>query len=81
MKPIHLVRYGVPAVIALAGVITIIVGSSSVATAGGIALIGVAVLVYGIGILARLSVSSQRDRDREQRARDEFSRTGHWSEQ
>ncbi len=79
MKPIHVVRYGVPAVIALAGVITIIVGSSSVATAGGIALIGVAVL--GIGILARLSVSSQRQRDREQRARDEFSRTGHWSEQ
>ena len=46
---------------------SIVVGSSSVATAAGIALIGVAVLVYGIGILARLSVSSHRDRDREQR--------------
>ncbi len=80
MKAIHLVRYGIPSGIALAGVITIVVGSSSVATAAGIALIGVAVLVYGIGIMARLSVSSQHERDREQDAREEFSRTGRWPE-
>lgn len=80
MKAIHLVRYGVPAGIALACVITIVAGSSSVATAAGIALIGAAALVYGIGILARLSVSSQHERDREQFAREEFSRTGRWSE-
>jgi hypothetical protein len=80
VKAIHLVRYGVPAGIALAGVITIVAGSSSVATAAGIALIGAAVLVYEIGILARLSVSSQHERDREQFAREEFSRTGRWSE-
>lgn len=81
MKPIHIIRYGVPALIALAGVVVIVVGSGTVATAAGIALIGVAVLVFGINFLARLTVSSQDEREREQRAREEFSRTGRWPSQ
>jgi ABC-type transport system involved in cytochrome bd biosynthesis fused ATPase/permease subunit len=78
VRPIHLVRYGLPVLIAVAGIITIVAGTGSVAVAAGVALIGVAVLVIIINFLARLTVSSQDEREREARARDEFSRTGRW---
>jgi hypothetical protein len=71
MKPIWLVRYGLPVAIATAGVVVIIVGSGrGVSAAAGITLIGVALLVLLVNWFARLSISSQDDRDEEQRARE-----------
>jgi hypothetical protein len=79
VKPIHLIRYGLPVAIALAGLIVLIVGSGhGVSVAAGIALIGVALLVVLVNLLARLSISSQDDREREQRARERFAREGRW---
>jgi len=78
LKPVYLIRYGLPGLILLAGVIVIAVGSGSIATAAGIVLIGVSALVFAVNVLARLAISSQDDREREQQARDEFSWTGHW---
>jgi hypothetical protein len=78
MKPVYLIRYGLPGLILLAGVIVIAVGSGNIATAAGIVLIGVSALVFAVNVLARLAISSQDDREREQQARDEFSWTGRW---
>lgn len=79
MRPIYLIRYGLPAAIAAAGIVVLIVGSEDgVWDAAGIVLIGVALLVLLVNVLARLTISSQEDRDREQRARERFSRDGHW---
>jgi hypothetical protein len=77
-RPIHLIRYGLPAAILLAGVIVILAGTGGVASAAGSFLIGVAVMVYLVNVLARLAIASQRDRDTEQQARDEFARSGRW---
>lgn len=77
-QPIHLIRYGVPGAILLAGVLLIVVGSGPIAAAAGIVLIGSSFLVYLVDVLARLAIASQLDRDQEQRARDRFARTGRW---
>jgi hypothetical protein len=79
VRPIYLVRYGLPAAIALAGVVVLIIGAGQgISAAAGITLIGVAFLVGLVNLLARLAISSQDDREREERARDRFSREGRW---
>lgn len=71
-------RYVLPAVIAAVGVVLTVVGGSDAMIGLGTALIGVALLVVLLNFFMRLSVESNRDRDREERARAYFSRHGHW---
>jgi hypothetical protein len=72
VRPIHLIRYGLPAAIAIAGIVVLIVGSADpFAVAAGFTLIGVALLVMLVDVFARLAISSQDDREREERAREE----------
>lgn len=79
MNPIYLIRYALPGAIALAGIVVVIVGSGGgISAAAGFTLIGVALLVLLVNLLARLAISSQDDREREERARERFSREGHW---
>jgi hypothetical protein len=63
-----LVRYGLPAAIFVVGV-GLIASGGDAAVGAGIVLIGVAVLVLLANLLFRLSVASQRDREREERRR------------
>jgi hypothetical protein len=77
MRPVLLVRYGVPLLLAIAGVVLLVIGGDAPVGAG-ITLIGVGVIVLGWNAFARLSISSQDDREREEAAREEFSRTGRW---
>jgi hypothetical protein len=73
------VRHGIPALIAVVGVIGIILGHGTKGAAGaGVVLLGVALMVWLLGWLFRLSLSSNRDRDREEEARDYYSKHGHW---
>jgi hypothetical protein len=65
---LSLVRYGLPAAIAVAGVILIATGGDA-AVGAGIVLLGVSVLVLLANVLFRLAVQSQRDRDREEERR------------
>jgi uncharacterized membrane protein YhiD involved in acid resistance len=76
---VKLVRYGLPALIAAAGVVFLVAGSGGAATAFGIVLIGIALLVLLANLFARLSISSEDDREQERRARDRYTRTGRWS--
>jgi hypothetical protein len=78
MRPVYLIRYGLPGLILLAGIVVIAVGTGDIAAAAGIVLIGVSALVFAVNVLARLAISSRNDREREQEARDEFSWTGQW---
>jgi hypothetical protein len=73
-----LVRVGLPVGVAVAGIVLIAAGSDADATGMGVVLIGVAGLVVLANVLVRLSISSQEDRVREQRARRRFTRTGRW---
>jgi len=75
MAPV--VRYGLPALILAAGIVCLVIGGDALVGAG-IVLIGVAALVAIFGAFARLSLASQDDREREEAAREHFSRTGRW---
>jgi drug/metabolite transporter (DMT)-like permease len=63
-----LVRYVLPALIAVAGVILIASGGDS-AVGAGIVLVGVAGLVVLANVFMRLSLQSERDRAREEARR------------
>jgi hypothetical protein len=63
-----LVRYVLPAAIAVAGVILIVIGGDS-AVGAGIVLVGVAGLVVLANLFVRLSLDSERDRAREAKRR------------
>jgi hypothetical protein len=75
---LNAVRYWLPAVIAAAGVIVALVGSSSALDALGASLVGAALVVLLINLFIRLSIQSNRDREREDRARTFFDEHGRW---
>jgi hypothetical protein len=76
----HAVRYGIPLVLVLAGVIVS-------ATAGGVGLAagalffsaGTAVLL--LNVLYRIGVEGDKERDTEQEARDFFDQHGRWPDE
>jgi protein-S-isoprenylcysteine O-methyltransferase Ste14 len=82
-------RLWLPLLIAAFGIVLIVVGhgsysnlvnTHSLESATGVSLVIVAVMVWMINWLYRLGVSSNEERDDEERARDYFDRTGHWPE-
>ncbi len=73
-RRLTVVRVGLPAAAALAGVLLLLVGPATV----GAIVIGAAVVGVITDVFARLTIESGDDRDREQRAREEFARTGRW---
>jgi hypothetical protein len=76
-----LVRVGLPAAIAAAGVVLIIAGNGENAHGAGVALIGCAVLVVMFNFFLRLGLRDRRDREREEQAREHFDRTGRWPDE
>jgi hypothetical protein len=76
-----LVRVGLPAAITAAGVVLLLVGTGENAQGAGIALIGCAVLVVMANLFLRLGIRDQRDREREEEAREHLDRTGRWPDE
>jgi protein-S-isoprenylcysteine O-methyltransferase Ste14 len=85
----QVMRVWLPGGIALAGIVLIAIGhgayskstsSHSLESATGVALLIVAVIVWMINWMYRLSVRSNIEREEEERARDYFERTGRWPE-
>lgn len=83
-------RVWLPLAIALAGVVLIVIGrgsysdladTRSLESAAGVSLLLVALIVWMLNWMYRLSVRSNQDREREERARDEFDRTGRWPDE
>jgi hypothetical protein len=70
-----LVRVALPAAMALAGLVLIVIGGD-VALGTGIVLLGSALLVVMANAMMRLSLQSEREREEEQRRRDE----GRWDD-
>jgi hypothetical protein len=72
-----LLRVGLPVAIAFAGIILIALGGDSRIGLGA-ALLVISLLVFLTDVLARLAISSQNDRAREEAARERFRATGRW---
>jgi drug/metabolite transporter (DMT)-like permease len=76
-------RWGVPLAMAGAGIAAIVVehGRDDSTSAAGVALIIGAVIVWMINWMFRMSVQSNRDRDREEEARRYFDLHGRWPDE
>ena len=74
-------RVWLPLTIAVAGVVLIVAGharASSPVAAAGVALLIVALIVWLLNLLFRMSVQSNLDREREEAARRYFDEHGRW---
>lgn len=72
------VRYGLPAVIALAGLIVLILNPSIGGLEAFAMGIGVAASILLLNVLYRIGVSGDRERDEEEEARAYFDAHGRW---
>ena len=77
-------RVLLPLAIAAAGVVLVILGgagTNSVLAGAGVALVLAAVVVWMINWMYRMSVESNREREREEEAREYFGRHGRWPDE
>lgn len=80
MKPLTLIRLGLPALLAALGLGLIAFGGESAAGAG-VVITGSAALVLLANAMLRFSLGETRDRDREQEAREFYGEHGHWPDE
>ena len=73
------VRYGIPAAIAVGGIVACVIGGN--AAGAGVVLLGSAFMVLLINVLFRMSVVSNHERDAEEQAREAFDRSGRWPDE
>jgi hypothetical protein len=79
---LSLTRIWLPLVIALVGVVAIVVGGGRTSLAAtGVGLLIIALIVWMINWMFRLSVESNQDREREEAAREYFDIHGRWPDE
>jgi hypothetical protein len=72
-------RLWLPLTIAVIGAAAIAIGRGHTVIAGaGVVLLGIGLIVWMINWLFRMSIASNKDRDREEAAREYFDRHGRW---
>lgn len=77
-----LTRVFLPLSLAVIGVLAIIAGHAKTPLAGaGVVLLGVAVMVWLLNLMFRLSVESNAEREVEERAREYFDAHGRWPDE
>ncbi len=83
-------RVWLPLIIVVAGIALIVIGHGSYSTlanthslesAAGVCLLLVALIVWMLNWMYRLSIRSNEEREDEERARDYFARTGRWPDE
>ena len=72
------VRYGIPAVLVLAGLVCLFAAPGNLAAEGWALFTGAGVAVLLLNMLFRIGAEGDKDRDREQEARDYFTEHGRW---
>jgi hypothetical protein len=81
MGPLTLnaVRYGIPLVLLIAGVV--VAGTSGSGVAAGAMFVSAATAVLLLNVLHRIGVEGDKDRDREEEARRFFDEHGRWPDE
>jgi hypothetical protein len=76
---LNITRVWLPVSVAVIGLVLCVVGHGKTTLAAvGVCLILVALSVWLLNLMFRLSVQSNREREHEEAARDYFERYGHW---
>ncbi|MBW3535401.1 MAG: hypothetical protein KY453_09335 [Gemmatimonadetes bacterium] len=79
--PLFLVRWVLPALVVLAGLVVLVVRRDAIGVEAFALLTGAGLSIWLLNFLYRLSVSGVRDRDEEDRARRYFDEHGHWPDE
>jgi hypothetical protein len=77
-KTMIAVRYVLPAVVALTGLLILIFDQSLIGLEGFVLFVGAAGSILLLNVLHRIGVSGDADRDREEAARTYFDEHGSW---
>jgi hypothetical protein len=75
--PMILLRYVLPTVVVVAGLIVMALGSET-ELEGGAGIISAGIAIFFINWLFRAGAAGERERDREDQAREYFDRHGRW---
>jgi hypothetical protein len=78
MLMVRFLRYGLPAVLVIAGFVILFTVDSSLRWDGFAMCVGAGLSVLLLNGLFRLGAKGDEERDREVAAREEFARTGKW---
>ena len=78
MTPVKFVRYWLPAIVIVGGVVSLIVIGTDWALEGAAGVVGAGLAIYLVNILFRIGVSGDRERDQEEAARRYFDEHGRW---
>jgi hypothetical protein len=78
MTGLKFVRYWLPAIVVVGGVVSLIVIGTSWALEGAAGVVGAGVAIWMVNILFRIGASGDRERDHEEAARRYLDEHGHW---
>ncbi|MET0770333.1 MAG: hypothetical protein ABW081_10500 [Solirubrobacteraceae bacterium] len=77
----HFVRYGIPAVLIVAGFVVLFVVDDTTKWEGWAGLVGAGLAVLLLNWLFRVGAEGDRERQEEEAAREFFSAHGHWPDE
>jgi len=80
-RTLFVVRYVLPAALTLIGLILIVIKPEGATLHGGLGIIGAGLAAFLFAFLARVSMSGDRFRDREEDARSFFDEHGYWPDE
>ncbi|MCW2967787.1 MAG: hypothetical protein JWM71_1559 [Solirubrobacteraceae bacterium] len=75
------VRYGLPAMVVIGGIVAIALSSDESRWEGGAAIIGAGLAVWLLNFFYRLGASGDRERDAEEEARVYYDLHGRWPDE
>src|SRR3954447_4399844 len=80
-RTLFVVRYVLPAVLTLSGLILITVHPHGAALHGGLGIIGAGLAAFLFAFLAKVSMTGDKFRDKEEEARRFFDEHGYWPDE
>ena len=72
-----MIRYGLPALVVIGGIVVMSFGDES-QLEGGAGIVSAGLAIYFLNWVVRLGASGDREREREQAAREYYAKHGRW---
>jgi hypothetical protein len=80
-RTLFVVRYVLPSLLCIAGLVLLVIEPSGATLEGGLGMIGAGLAAFLFAFLARVSMSGDKFRDREEANRRFFDEHGYWPDE
>jgi len=81
MTPVKFVRYWLPGIVIVGGIVALVVIGTDWALEGAAGVVGAGIAIFLVNILFRIGASGDRERDDEEAARRYFDEHGRWPDE